>query len=106
MSAPSDRMAKLQELLQRAPGDPFLLYGLAMEHKKLSDYAKSLSYLQQTLDKDPSYIAAYHQRAEVYELAGDLDKARDAYHEGIAAAQKHGNSHAAEEMAAALSMIE
>lgn len=106
MTAPSDRMEKLKQLLARTPGDPFVLYALAMEYKRINAYADALSFLAQTLEKDPNYIAAYHQRAQVYELSGELEQARAAYHEGIAVARRNGNAHAAEEMQAALEMIQ
>lgn len=105
MTAPSDRMEKLKQLLARTPGDPFLLYALAMEYKRINAYADALSFLSQTIEKDANYIAAYHQRAQVFELAGEIDQARRAYHEGIDVARRNGNAHAAEEMQAALDML-
>ena len=41
----SDRLRQLQKMLERQPDDAFLLYGVAMEHKKAGDAAGALEYL-------------------------------------------------------------
>jgi Tfp pilus assembly protein PilF len=101
-----DRMIKLQQMLEKQPNDTFLLYALAMEHKKSGTYADALNFLSRVIGKDPAYCAAYHQAAQIHELAGDLGAARKAYRDGIAAADRKGDFHAKEEMQSALSMIE
>ena len=32
-------------MLERQPNDAFLLYGIALEHKKLNDHPKAIEYL-------------------------------------------------------------
>jgi Flp pilus assembly protein TadD len=102
---PSDRIAKLTAMLEKTPGDPFLLFAMGMEHKKLKQTAQAVEWFRKTIAVDPGYSVAYHQEALAHEDAGDLDAARRSYNEGIAAARKKGDHHAAEEMEAALSMI-
>ena len=82
------------------------LYALALEHKKMGGYPQALELLGRVVQKDPGYCVAYQQEGQVNELAGDLEAARKAYREGIAAAQRKGDHHAKEEMQAALSMLE
>ena len=106
MAQTNERMQKLQEMLQRTPDDPFLLYAIALEHKKGSDFAEALAYLGQVLQKDPAYAVAYHQAGLVHEMAGDLESARKAYREGMEVAARKGDLHAKEEMHAALLLIE
>ena len=101
----SDRMRQLQQMLQRQPDDPFLLYGMAMEHKKGGDAAAALEYLGRVTKKDPNYCYAYYQRGLVHESQGDTDAARKAYQEGIAAADRAGDTHARGELEAALDML-
>jgi len=101
----SDRMRQLQQMLQRQPDDPFLLYGLAMEYKKGSEFDLALEYLARALKADPNYCYAYYQRGMVHESLGESDEAKRAYREGIAAAQRSGDAHAKEELSAALSML-
>jgi predicted Zn-dependent protease len=106
MAVTSDRMQKLQQMLEREPNDTFLLYALALEHKKGGAYADALDYLSRVLQKDPGYCVAYQQAGQVHELAGDNEAARRAYQDGIAAALRKGDHHAAEEMQSALQMLE
>jgi|SRR6185437_15062574 len=106
MAAMSERLAKLQTMLERDPKDTFLLYGIALEHKKLGNSAAAIEFLDRVIAADPGYCYAYHQKGLTCESTGDLDAARQAYQAGIAAATKKGDAHAREEIAAALAMIE
>ena len=107
MSPPSsERMHKLQQMLEKQPSDTFLLYGLAMEYKKVSDLPRAVEYFDRVIQLDPGYCYAYHQRGLAHEMSGDLEAAKRSYREGIAAAQQKGDAHAKEEIEAALMMIE
>lgn len=107
MPEPStDRMQKLQSMLARDPNDTFLLYAIALEHKKLHQTAEAIAWFNRVIEKDAGYCVAYHQAALTCEDAGDVEAAKRLYREGIAAATKKGDLHAAEEMRAALGMIE
>src|SRR3954469_15913009 len=102
----SERMKSLQTMLQKEPDDLFLLYAIALEHKKAGDFADALRYLGEVLKRDALYCVAYHQAAQVHELAGEPEAAKQAYRDGIAAAQRKGDLHAKEEMESALAMLE
>lgn len=102
----SDRMEKLQKMLEREPNDTFLLYGIANEYKKANDSARAIEYFDRVIQIDPGYCYAYHQKGLTYEITGDIEAARRAYQDGIDAATKKGDAHAREEISAALSMIE
>jgi Tfp pilus assembly protein PilF len=93
-------------MLQRDPDDPFLLYGIALEHKKLGDTGNAIKFLDEVIARDAGYCYAYHQKGLVYESSGDVESAKRAYRAGIEAAQKKGDAHAAGEIEAALQMIE
>jgi Tfp pilus assembly protein PilF len=105
-TAATDRMSKLQALLEKTPNDTFLLYGLALEVKKTGDLPKTIEHLKRVIEIDPGYCYAYHQMGLAYEAAGDLDGAKRSYRAGIAAAQDKGDTHAAGEIAAALEILE
>ena len=105
MTTTTDRMTKLQHLLQKEPHDPFLLYAMALEYKKIGHYHQALLYLGRVMQQDGNYCVAYLQSGQVHELAGDLNAARDAYRTGVIAAKKKGDMHAAEEMQSALEAI-
>ena len=102
----TDKLPKLEAMLEKQPNDPFLLYGIAMEHKKLNDPAAALEFFDRVTSLDPGYCYAYHQKGLVHESQGDSDAAKQAYRDGIQAAIKKGDDHARGEIEAALSMIE
>ena len=102
----TERMQKLQAMLDKDATDPFLLFAMGMEHKKLGNTADAVAWFRKTLDKDPGYCVAYHQAALAYEDGGDIESARRTFAEGIKAAREKGDHHAADEMEAALSMIQ
>jgi tetratricopeptide (TPR) repeat protein len=104
-TTPGDRLPQLQRMLQTSPDDPFLLYGIGMEHKKAGDAARAVEYFDRTIAADPGYCYAYYQRGQVRETAGDEEGARRSYREGIEAAAKKGDAHARGELEAALELL-
>ena|SRR5208282_6624818 len=106
MPASSDRLEKLRQLLEKSPGDAFLLYAMAMEHRKSGDAAAALEYFDRVIQHDPGYCYAYHQKGMLLESMGNFADAKTAYRQGIEAAERKPDLHAREEIAAALSMIE
>jgi len=106
VSDSTDRLKKLQAMLERQPGDTFLLYAIALEHKKGGDHGSAIEYLDRTIQFDPTHAYAYFQKGQIYESDGDLDAARSAYQAGISAARTKGDAHALSELQGALQMIE
>ncbi|HEX4054817.1 MAG TPA: hypothetical protein VHX86_11180 [Tepidisphaeraceae bacterium] len=106
MSAETSRMEKLRQMLEKSPGDTFLLYAVALEYRKTGDPKSALEYLDQVIQHDWGYCYAYHQKGQVLESAGQIDAAREAYRQGIDAAVRKGDEHARQEIAASLAMIE
>jgi tetratricopeptide (TPR) repeat protein len=101
----SARSEQLEKLLQREPNDPFLLYGLALEHKKSNDLPRAIELLQCVIQVDPGYCYAYYQLGQIHAATGDAAAARCVLEQGIAAATKKGDAHAAQEIAAALAEL-
>lgn len=102
----ANRLAELERLLKHEPNDPFLRYGIAMEHKKAGRNDEALDWLARTIEVDPTYCYAYYQQGQVHEAQGDADAARAAYEHGIARARACNDAHAAEEMQVALDLLE
>jgi len=100
------RLEQLQKMLDREPNDTFLLYGLAMEHKKSGDTEQALRLLEKVVQLDPGHGYAFFQRGQIEESRGDTAAAKKAYADGIAASTKSGDAHARSELEGALSMIE
>jgi len=102
----SQRMRQLLQMLERQPDDPFLLYGVAMEHKKAGRAALALEFFEKVLRRDPNYCYAYYQRAQVQESLGDVGAAGRTLREGLEAAARSGDEHARQEIEAALALLE
>ena len=101
----SDKLPKLQAMLEKQPNDPFLLYAIAMEFKNANEPAKAIALLEKCLAADPNYCYAYFQRGQIYEITGDLESAKRSYTDGIAAAKRAGDAHAESELQGALEML-
>ena len=101
----SPRAEQLKKMLERTPNDPFLLYGLALEHKKDGEPADALQLLDRVTQVDPAYSYAYYQRGQIYESLSDLPAARQAYRDGVAAATRAGDAKGRGEIAGALDML-
>lgn len=102
---PNRRLQQLEKMLEREPNDAFVLYGIALEYKKMNDSAKAIEYLDRTVRADPGYCYAYFQRGQVQESLGDVESARQTYRDGIEAAQRKGDAHAQGELEGALQAL-
>ena len=102
----STRLEQLQKMLEREPNDTFLLYGLALEHKKTGNKDLALQLLEKVVELDPGHGYAFFQAGQVLETNGDIEGARKAYQDGIIAADKSGDAHARSELEGALSMLD
>ncbi len=100
------RLEQLQKMLEREPNDAFLLYGLAMEHKKAGANGLALEFLEKVVQVNPGHGYALFQRGQILESTGDIAGARKAYEDGILAATKSGDAHARGELEGALGMLE
>lgn len=105
MEATSERLVKLQKMLEREPRDAFLLYAVGLEHRKLQQFDRALEYLEKVTEVDPGYVVAYQQRGQIYVHLRQLNEARQVYQQGIAAAAAKGDRHAQAEMEGELGMI-
>ena len=95
-----------RRLLEKQPNDTFLLYGIALEHKKAGQTSEAIEYLDRVIQADPGYCYAYHQKGLIHESTGDTDAARQTYREGeLPPAGQKGDLHAKGEIEAALEML-
>jgi tetratricopeptide (TPR) repeat protein len=105
-SATSPRLEKMRKLLEKAPNDAFLHYGVALELKNLNDFAGALTHLARTLEIDPGYLYAYYQQGQILELADRPDDAKPAYDAGIERAKSVGDQKALNELRAARNLLD
>ena len=96
----SDKTRKqmLEEMLAEDGSDPFLHYGLAMEHVAAGDDAKAVERFEQLFAVTPEYVPAYLQAGQALVRMKRNSEAREVFERGIATAKQVGDAHAAEEM--------
>jgi predicted Zn-dependent protease len=92
------RREQLEQMLAQSPGDPFLRYGLALECAKDGELEEALRRLEKLIADESDYVAAYFQAAQLLAQWDRLAEAHSMLDRGIAAAQRTGDLHAAEEM--------
>jgi tetratricopeptide (TPR) repeat protein len=102
---PGDRLENLKRLVAQNPSDPFLLYGLAMEYRRLGELDAAIECFAELIAQNPEYVPAYLQYGQALERAGKTDDAKAAYTNGIAAATRKGDRHASSELGGALDLL-
>jgi Flp pilus assembly protein TadD len=99
------RLEKLKEMVAQNPADSFLRYGLAMEHRNAGDLESALAEFRVLIAGNPDYSAAFFQGGQTLERLGRVDEARDFYTKGIEVTTRKGETHARNEMQAALDLL-
>ena len=102
----AERLEQLLKLYEADPSDPFLTYGIALEHAKAGRHDEAVVWLDKTLALDGQYCYAYYQKARMYSETGRDEQARQAVEAGMAAAKLAGDEHAHSELAELLASIE
>jgi hypothetical protein len=81
------RLQQLEQYYQEDPGDPFNLYGLALEYLK-TDVSKSRKLFDDLLAFHQDYIPTYYHAAKLYADLNDKERAITIYLQGIEYAKK------------------
>jgi predicted Zn-dependent protease len=97
-----DRVASLTEILTQDPNNTLARYGLAMEYSNAGQFDRALDEFGKLLSANPDYPAAYFMAAQTLVKAGRNEDAKKMLVDGIAAAGRKRDSHAASEMQAML----
>ena len=97
-----DRIAMLSEVLAKDPNNVFARYGLAMEYSNSGQMQQAIEEFQKLLAAHPDYAAGYFMAAQTLVKCERPDDAIKMLQQGIAAAQRKGDSHAQSEMQAML----
>ncbi len=100
-----DRIALLKEVLAADPANVLARYGLAMEFSKAGETDAAMAEFKRLIADNPNYVAAYQQGAQTLLNAERNDEARELLNQGIAIAERDGNSHAKSEMEGMLDSI-
>ncbi len=92
----------LTDLLTQDPNNVLARYGLAMEYSNAGEFVRALEEFQRLITTNPDYAAGYFMAAQTLVKAKRAEEATKMLRDGIAAAQRKGDSHARSEMQAML----
>jgi Tfp pilus assembly protein PilF len=88
----------LEKMLAKGIDNALLRFGLGKAHLDGGDAAQAAEHLQRCVEFDPSYSAAWKLLGKALQAKGNADGARQAWQQGIAAAQTKGDKQAEKEM--------
>jgi predicted Zn-dependent protease len=97
-----DKIAMLTEILAEHPTDAFTRYGLAMAYAAEGKNDDALREYATTIEHNPDYVPAFQMSAQTLLKLGRPEEARQRLNDGLAAAARTNNAHAASEMQAML----
>jgi tetratricopeptide (TPR) repeat protein len=100
--AGKSRKQQIEEMLAEDPSDAFLRYGLGMEYVGEERFEEAVRCFREAFQADPGYVPAFMQAGKFLDRLGRPQEARAAWEQGIVAARRKGDLHAAEEMQAML----
>jgi predicted Zn-dependent protease len=96
--ADKSRKQQIEEMLTDEPNDPFLRYGLAMEHLGEGDIAGAVKCFSELIALSPDYVPAYLQAGQTLIRLGRTDEAREVLERGSQVARRQSDEHAYQEM--------
>jgi thioredoxin-like negative regulator of GroEL len=103
--APPSRREKIEAMLAEDPGDTFLRYTLALEQRSAGEHEASLAGLHELASEHPPYVPAFFMAAQQLVELGRIEEARARLRDGIEAARRQNDSHAAGEMSELLASL-
>ena len=104
MSGPS-RREKIEAMLADAPDDQFLRYALALEMEKAGEHEPSLELLRGLMAESPPHVPSFLMAAQYLAKRGEYTEVRAILRDGIEAARRQGENHAASEMSELLANL-
>jgi tetratricopeptide (TPR) repeat protein len=70
-----DRLEQLRAMLAEEPGDLFLRYAIALEHKRMGAMEQAVLQLEDILREEPGHLPSYYQLAV---MLADLGRSQEA----------------------------
>jgi predicted Zn-dependent protease len=93
-----DKIAALSGILAADPANAFARYGLAMEHTTQGNTDLALTEFTALIHHNPDYVPAYQMSAQTLAKLGRTNEAIARLKDGLTAAERTSNTHAASEM--------
>jgi predicted Zn-dependent protease len=102
---PEQRLETFRKLVERSPDDAFARYSLAMGLRSIGRAEEAAGEFRELARRKPEYVPAYLMLGQVLEALGRLREAAQAYEEGLVAAGRARNDHAASELGRAIDAL-
>ncbi len=99
-------LESLEKMLAKGVDNALLRFGLGKGYLDLKDYPRAAEHLRRCVEQDPKYSAAWKLLGKALQGQDDLAGARDAWQQGITAAQAHGDKQAEKEMSVFLKKLD
>ena len=99
-------LESLEKMLAKGMDNSLLRFGLGKGYLDLGDNLKAGEHLQRCVEFDPNYSAAWKLLGKAQLAAGDHAAAREAWEQGLSAAQAHGDKQAEKEMTVFLKKLD
>jgi tetratricopeptide (TPR) repeat protein len=93
-----DRLQQLNDFLKQRPDDPFILYALASEYRKLENLDQARSYYEKLISEHPDYVGTYYHYAKLKWESGLEQEALELARKGKSVSLQQGDQHAASEL--------
>lgn len=88
----------LEKMLARGMDNPMLRFGLGKGYLDAGDAERAILHLRCCVEMDGKYSAAWKLLGKALQNSGDAAGARQAWEQGLIAAQGHGDKQAEKEM--------
>lgn len=99
------RREKLEAMLKLEPTDAFLRYGLAGEYDNEGRSKDAVTLYRGLMQEQPPHVPSFFRCAQLFVREDRIADARALLREGIEAARREGNAHAAGEMSELLASL-
>lgn len=96
----------LERMLAKGMDNALLRFGLGKGYLDAGEFARAAEHLRRCLAFDPSYSAAWKLLGKALLEQGERAAAEQAWRQGIAAAQGHGDKQAEKEMTVFLKRLQ
>ena len=103
---PPNRIDALLRMLDRGQDSPLLRFSLGNEYRAAEQHEDAVRHLEQAVQLDPGYSAAWKLLGRSLESSGRAEDAVTAWRTGIEAAERKGDRQAAKEMTVFLKRLE
>lgn len=104
--ANEQRIEKLKELIAQDPADSFSRYALALEYAGINEPLTAIELLEELIERDPKYLAAYQQLGQQLGKMNKTQEAKKIYRAGIDLAAEQQDEKTGKEMREELEDLE